>query len=138
MNARFVGPLVALAILTAVLGTPSVARAVNYEHGMILVENPTNNPIVVTVRHDDGRTETVEVGSYRKAVLNGCCFEHGHGYPMTAVYASHTAQIVPTVVHPWTCPRRDGSSYAYARVILSTGTGRSILNTVVDGSCYSG
>jgi len=134
MNARFVAPFLALAVLVA----PSAARAVNYEHGMIRVENPTSNAIVVSVTHDDGRTETVEVGSYRKAVLNGCCFEHGHGYSMTAVYAGRTAPIVPTIVHPWTCPRRDGSSYAYARVILSTGTGRSILNTVYDGNCYPG
>jgi len=44
---------------------------------------------------------------------------------MTAVYAGRTAQIVPAVVYPWTCPRREGLTYAYARVILSTVSGRS-------------
>jgi len=94
--------------------------------------------IVVSIRHDVGGTETAEIGSYRKAILNGLLLSawarlSDDGHLPQPHRADRSGERAPRL-----CGRKDGSSYAYARVILSTVSGQPVLHGIFDGSCYAG
>jgi hypothetical protein len=137
MNARILSSCLVLAVIGAALW-PTTARAVDVANGMISIENPTTHAIKVTITSEAGQTETIEVGAYRRVYANRCCYHEYESYEMTAVYTSRTEHIAPARAFLWLCPRSNGHAYGYARVILSTVSGRPILNPVHDGTCYNG
>jgi hypothetical protein len=131
---------IASLLMTAVLAAvavPAPARALDVANGIISIENPTAHAIRVTITGEEGPIETLAIGAYRRGFANRCCYRAQHHYGMSAVYENRSDAIASTHVFLWHCPR-NGHTYGYMRVILSTASGRPALVPVHDGSCYSG